>query len=93
MIIPMEMSIKTKILERLSFEIKQKREEKGWSRSKLVEKLQLNGVDIQAETLKSYENKKRDMKSSTVFVLAYVLGLDLNNIAKEVPNFLDELYK
>ncbi|MCB6415746.1 helix-turn-helix transcriptional regulator [Faecalimonas umbilicata] len=75
-----------KILFNLGIEIQNKREEKGYTRNQLCDQLMYYGINLGENAIKSYELGRRNMKASTLIALAYVLDLDLKNIADNYVN-------
>ena len=64
--------------------LKKYRTEKGLSYEKLSAKLELMGISIHKQSLYDIENKKRTVKDYELFGIAYVLGIDVNDLLEDI---------
>lgn len=64
--------------------LKKYRTEKGLSYEKLSAKLELMGISIHKQSLYDIENNKRTVKDYELFGIAYVLGIDVNNLLEDI---------
>lgn len=60
--------------------LKKYRIEKGLSYEQLSVKLELMGISIHKQSLYDIENNKRTVKDYELFGIAYVLGIDVNDL-------------
>ena len=54
------------------------------SYEKLSAKLELMGISIHKQSLYDIENNKRTVKDYELFGLAYVLGIDVNDLLEDI---------
>ncbi len=66
--------------------LKKYRIEKGLSYEKLSAKLELMGISIHKQILYDIENNKRTVKDFKLFGIAYVLGIDVNDLLKGISD-------
>ena len=64
--------------------LKRYRTEKGLSYEKLTAKLELMGISIHKQSLYDIENNKRTVKDYELFGIAYVLGIDVNDLLEDI---------
>lgn len=64
--------------------LKKYRIEKGLSYEKLSAKLDLIGISIHKQSLYDIENNKRTVKDYELYGLAYVLGIDVNDLLADI---------
>ena len=64
--------------------LKEYRMEKDLSYEKLSAKLELMGISIHKHSLYDIENNKRTVKDYELFGIAYVLGIDVNDLLKDI---------
>ena len=64
--------------------LKEYRIEKDLSYEKLSAKLELMGISIHKQSLYDIENNKRTVKDYELFGLAYVLGIDINDLLADM---------
>lgn len=64
--------------------LKKHRTEKGLSYEKLSAKLELMGISIHKQSLYDIENNKRTVKDYELFGIAYVLGIDVNDLLEDI---------
>ncbi|MBQ3414043.1 MAG: helix-turn-helix transcriptional regulator [Clostridia bacterium] len=64
--------------------LKRYRTEKGLSYEKLSAKLELMGISIHKQSLYDIENNKRTVKDYELFGIAYVLGIDVNDLLEDI---------
>lgn len=64
--------------------LKEYRMEKDLSYEKLSAKLELMGISIHKQSLYDIENNKRTVKNYELFGLAYVLGIDINDLLADM---------
>ena len=64
--------------------LKEYRMEKDLSYEKLSAKLELMGISIHKQSLYDIENNKRTVKDYELFGLAYVLGIDINDLLADM---------
>lgn len=50
----------------------------------LSAKLELMGISIHKQSLYDIENNKRTVKEYELFAIAYVLGIDVNDLLKNI---------
>ena len=60
--------------------LKEYRIKKGLSYEKLSAKLELMGISIHKQSLYDIENNKRTVKDYELFGIAYILGIDVNDL-------------
>ena len=58
--------------------------EKNLSYEKLSAKLELMGISIHKQSLYDIENNKRTVKDYELFGIAHVLGIDVNDLLKDM---------
>ena len=66
--------------------LKEYRIKKDFSYEKLSAKLELMGIIIHKQSLYDIENNKRTVKDYELFGIAYVLGIDVNDLLKDISN-------
>jgi transcriptional regulator with XRE-family HTH domain len=66
--------------------LKEYRIKKDLSYEKLSAKLELMGISIHKQSLYDIENNKRTVKDYELFGIAYVLGIDVNDLLKDISN-------
>ena len=64
--------------------LKKYRIEKNLSYEKLCAKLELMGISIHKQSLYDIENNKRTVKDYELFGIAYVLGVDINELFEDI---------
>lgn len=64
--------------------LKEYRIMKDLSYEKLSAKLELMGIIIHKQSLYDIENNKRTVKDYELFGIAYVLGIDVNDLLKDI---------
>ncbi len=64
--------------------LKEYRIKKDLSYEKLSAKLELMGISIHKQSLYDIENNKRTVKDYELFGIAYVLGIDVNDLLKDI---------
>ena len=64
--------------------LKEYRMEKDLFYEKLSAKLELMGISIHKQSLYDIENNKRTVKDYELFGLAYVLGIDVNDLLADM---------
>lgn len=64
--------------------LKKYRMEKDLSYEKLSAKLELMGISIHKQSLYDIENNKRTVKDYELFGIAYVLGIDVNDLLADM---------
>ena len=64
--------------------LKEYRIKKDFSYEKLSAKLELMGISIHKQSLYDIENNKRTVKDYELFGIAYVLGIDVNDLLKDM---------
>ncbi len=64
--------------------LKEYRNKQKLSYEKLSAKLELIGISIHKQSLYDIENNKRTVKDYELFGLAYVLGIDVNELLKDI---------
>ena len=64
--------------------LKKYRIEKNLSYEKLSAKLELMGISILKQSLYDIENNKRTVKDYELFGIAYVLGVDINELFEDI---------
>lgn len=64
--------------------IKKYRIENNLSYEKLSAKLELMGISIHKQSLYDIENNKRTVKDYELFGIAYVLGIDVNDLLQDI---------
>lgn len=64
--------------------LKEYRTKKDLSYEKLSAKLELMGISIHKQSLYDIENNKRTVKDYELFGIAYVLGIDVNDLLKDI---------
>ena len=72
--------------------LKEYRIEKDLSYENLSAKLELMGISIHKQSLYDIENNKRTVKDYELFGIAYVLGIDVNDLLADMrKNFKNRL--
>lgn len=66
--------------------LKEYRMQKDLSYEKLSAKLELMGISIHKQSLYDIENNKRTVKDYELFGIAYVLGIDVNDLLVDMAN-------
>ena len=64
--------------------LKEYRTKKKLSYEQLAAKLELMGISIHKQSLYDIENNKRTVKDYELFGIAYVLGIDVNELLKDI---------
>ena len=64
--------------------LKEYRIKKDLSYEKLSAKLELMGISIHKQSLYDIENNKRTVKDYELFGIAYVLGIDVNDLLADM---------
>ena len=64
--------------------LKEYRIKKDLSYEKLSAKLELMGISIHKQSLYDIENNKRTVKDYELFGIAYVLGIDINDLLADM---------
>lgn len=64
--------------------LKEYRTKKNLSYEQLAAKLELMGISIHKQSLYDIENNKRTVKDYELFGIAYVLGIDVNDLLKNI---------
>ena len=64
--------------------LKEYRIKKDFSYEKLSAKLELMGISIHKQSLYDIENNKRTVIDYELFGIAYVLGIDVNDLLKDI---------
>jgi transcriptional regulator with XRE-family HTH domain len=64
--------------------LKEYRIKKNLSYEQLAAKLELMGISIHKQSLYDIENNKRTVKDYELFGIAYVLGIDVNDLLKDI---------
>ena len=64
--------------------LKQYREKEKISYEQLSAKLELMGISIHKQSIYDIENNKRTVKDYELFGLAYILGIDVNDLLKDI---------
>ena len=64
--------------------LKEYRIKKNLSYEQLAAKLELMGISIHKQSLYDIENNKRTVKDYELFGIAYVLGIDVNELLKDI---------
>ena len=68
--------------------LKEYRNKQKLSYEKLSAKLDLIGISIHKQSLYDIENNKRTVKDYELFGIAYVLGIDVNDLFKDIKKDL-----
>lgn len=68
--------------------LKEYRIKNNFSYEMLSAKLELLGISIHKQSLYDIENNKRTVKDYELFGLAYVLGIDVNDLFKDMKKVL-----
>lgn len=71
--------------------LKEYRNKQKLSYEKLSAKLDLIGISIHKQSLYDIENNKRTVKDYELFGIAYVLGIDVNDLFKDVKKDIKKL--
>ena len=66
--------------------LKKYRTKKKMSYEQLAGKLELMGISIHKQSLYDIENNKRTVKDYELFGLAYVLGIDVNDLLEDIKS-------
>ena len=64
--------------------LKEYRVKKNLSYEQLAAKLELMGISIHKQSLYDIESNKRTVKDYELFGIAYVLGIDVNDLLKDI---------
>lgn len=64
--------------------LKQYRVKEGISYEQLANKLELMGISIHKQSIYDIENNKRTVKDYELFGIAHVLGIDVNDLLKDI---------
>ena len=64
--------------------VKKYRMDKGLSYEQLATKLELIGISIHKQSLYDIENNKRTVKDYELFGIAYVLGINVNDLLEDI---------
>lgn len=64
--------------------LKEYREKEKISYEQLSAKLELMGISIHKQSIYDIENNKRTVKDYELFGLAYILGIDVNDLFKDI---------
>ena len=64
--------------------LKEQRLKEGLSYEQLANKLELMGISIHKQSLYDIENNKRTVKDYELFGIAYVLGIDVNDLLQDI---------
>ena len=64
--------------------LKEYREKEKISYEQLSAKLELMGISIHKQSIYDIENNKRTVKDYELFRLAYILGIDVNDLLKNI---------
>ncbi len=64
--------------------LKEYRMQKDWFYKKLSTKLELVGISTYKQSLYDIENNKRTVKDYELFVIGYVLGIDVNDLLADM---------
>ena len=68
----------------ISKQLREYRIKKNLSYELLAAKLELMGISIHKQSLYDIENNKRTVKDYELFGLAYVLGIDVNDLLADI---------
>ena len=68
----------------IGLKLKEYRTKKNLSYEQLAAKLELMGISIHKQSLYDIENNKRTVKDYELFGIAYVLGIDVNDLLKDI---------
>ena len=66
--------------------LKKYREKQKISYEQLSARLELMGISIHKQSIYDIENNKRTVKDYELFGLAYVLGVDVNDLLKDIKS-------
>lgn len=66
--------------------LKEYRINKNLSYEQLSAKLDLMGISVHKQSLYDIENNKRTVKDYELFGIAHVLGIDVNDLLKDIKN-------
>ncbi len=66
--------------------LKKYREKEKISYEQLSARLELMGISIHKQSIYDIENNKRTVKDYELFGLAYVLGVDVNDLLKDIKS-------
>ncbi len=64
--------------------LKEYRIKQKMSYEQLAAKLELMGISIHKQSIYDIENNKRTVKDYELFGIAYVLGIDVNDLLKDI---------
>ena len=64
--------------------LKEYREKEKISYEQLSAKLELMGISIHKQSIYDIENNKRTVKDYELFGLAYILGIDVNDLLRDI---------
>lgn len=68
----------------IGYQLKKYRQKQNLSYEQLSAKLDLLGISIHKQSLYDIENNKRTVKDYELFGIAYVLGIDVNDLLKDI---------
>lgn len=68
----------------IGYQLKKYRQKQNLSYEQLSAKLDLLGISIHKQSLYDIENNKRTVKDFELFGLAYVLGIDVNDLLADM---------
>ena len=72
--------------------LKNYRIKKSLSYEKLSAKLELMGISIHKQSLYDIENNKRTVKDYELFAIAYILGIDVNDLFADIKKSINKNY-
>ena len=72
--------------------LKNYRIKKSLSYEKLSAKLELMGISIHKQSLYDIENNKRTVKDYELFAIAYILGIDVNDLLADIRKNINKNY-
>ena len=72
--------------------LKNYRIKKSLSYEKLSAKLELMGISIHKQSLYDIENNKRTVKDYELFAIAYILGIDVNDLLEDIRKNINKNY-
>lgn len=64
--------------------LKEYRTKQKISYEQLASKLELMGISIHKQSIYDIENNKRTVKDYELFGMAYILGIDVNDLLKDI---------
>ncbi len=77
----------------IGYQLKKYRQKQNLSYEQLSAKLDLLGISIHKQSLYDIENNKRTVKDYELFGLAYVLGIDVNDLLIDIKNKFKKEYQ